>query len=98
MKDAPDPTDEEWSKAELQEASEHSVHVESLFVDDTGNEETPAWGKALNDEHDKSNGLRNISPSLFAAWKVVASSCRSSERVVDLDINVHSYSILKIKL
>ena len=57
MEDTPDPSDDEWREEELDEAGHQGVDVESLLVDDTSNEGTPSWGKAVQDEHDESSGL-----------------------------------------
>ena len=94
MEDTPDPSDEEWAEEELEEAGHEGVEVETLLVDDTGNEGTPSWGEAVQDEDDESSGLRDVTPSILAAWKgVLSSDLTTSGGVFDVDFDVHSYNL-----
>ena len=94
MEDTPDPSDDEWAKEELEEAGHQGVEVESLLVDDTGNEGTPSWGEAVQDEDNESSGLRDVTPSILAAWKgVLSSDLTTFGGVFDVDFDVHSYNL-----
>ena len=89
VENGPDPSDEqEWNEDALKYTSDHGGWIDTLLVDDTGNEKTKSWGNELEDENDEGSGLRNISPRLFAAWEVVFLSGLAAW--INFDFDIHS--------
>ena len=70
VNDTPNPAESKnYGGETLQDRGPEGCHIATVSIDQGGNEGSEAWLKDVENEDQHGDGLTDIDPGFFAAWK-----------------------------